>query len=51
MFGKGERKKSSAPIFLTIGALAVIGAASITNKGKRMIDAMCGKAKSIVGKE
>lgn len=49
MFGKNEKKKSNAPVFLTIGALAVVGAASITNKGKRMINAMMCKVKNTVG--
>lgn len=43
MFGKTEKKKSSAPLFITIGALAVIGVASITRKGKKMIDSVCAK--------
>ena len=43
MFGKTDKKKSSAPLFITIGALAVIGAASLTQKGKQMIDKMCAK--------
>lgn len=43
MFGKTEKKKSSAPLFITIGALAVIGAASITKEGKKMFDNMCKK--------
>lgn len=51
MFSKNEKKKSNAPIFLTIGALAVVGAASITNKGKKMINSVCNKAKSMVKKE
>ncbi len=37
MFNKCEKKKSVAPVFLTIGALAVIGALSITKCGKKMM--------------
>ena len=48
MFGKSEKKKSTAPLFLTIGALAVIGAASITSKGKRMMCTMMSKMKSMM---
>ena len=48
MFGKSEKKKSTAPLFLTIGALAVIGAASITNKGKRMMSCMMSKMRSVM---
>ncbi len=43
MFGKTDKKKSSAPLFITIGALAVIGAASLTQKGKQMVDKMRAK--------
>lgn len=40
MFYKNGKKKSRAPLFLTIGALATIGAISITNCGKKMISCM-----------
>ena len=40
MFSKSEKKKSTAPLFLTVGALAVIGARSIVKKGKCLIDKM-----------
>lgn len=43
MFNRNEKKKSKAPLFLTIGALAMIGAISITRCGKKMI--MCMKEK------
>ena len=43
MFAKNEKKKSSAPFFLTVGARAVVGARSITKKGKQLIDKMMGK--------
>ena len=51
MFGKSEKKKSAAPFFLTIGALAVIGAASITNKGKRIFNSAMSKMKSVMPTE
>ncbi len=47
-FGKSEKKRSSAPAILMIGALAVVGVASITNKGKRLITGAVDKCKSIV---
>ena len=30
LFGKSDRKKHTAPVILTVGALAAIGAISIT---------------------
>ena len=49
--GKSEKKRSSAPAILMIGALAVVGAASITNKGKRMVSSVVNKCKNIVKKK
>lgn len=49
--GKSEKKRSSAPAILMIGALAVVGAASITNKGKRMVSGVVNKCKNIVKKK
>ena len=43
MFSKTEKKKSSAPLFITVGALMVIGAASVMKKSKEVIDGMCKK--------
>lgn len=50
-FRKTERKKHSACVILTVGALAAIGAISVTKCGKQMLnDAMC-KVKSFFKKE
>ena len=51
LFGKSERKKHTAPVILTIGALAAIGAVSITRSGKQMIKNTVSKAKSLFNKE
>lgn len=51
MFGKNEKKKSMATVFLTIGALAMIGAVSITNKGKRVMCKMATKMRSMMPTE
>lgn len=40
MFSKSEKKKSMAPVFLTVGALAAVGARSIVKKGKCLINKM-----------
>lgn len=50
-FRKTERKKHSACVILTVGALAAIGAVSITKCGKRMINDACCKVKSFFKKE
>ena len=50
-FGKSEKKKSSTPVILMIGALAVVGVASITNKGKQLLHNMVDKCKNIVSKK
>ncbi|MBO5878924.1 MAG: hypothetical protein J6Q68_00015 [Clostridia bacterium] len=51
LFGRSEKKRSSTPAILMIGALAVVGAASITNKGKQLISNTVDKCKSIVNKK
>lgn len=51
IFGKNEKKRSSVPAILMIGALAVVGAAAITNKGKRVVMNTVDKCKSIVSKK
>ena len=43
MFGKAEKKKSTAPLFITVGVLVAIGAASVVKKSKEIIDSMCKK--------
>ena len=50
-FGKSEKKKSSTSIILMIGALAVVGVASITNKGKMLCQNMVEKCKKLVNKK
>lgn len=50
-FGKTERKKHTAPVILTVGALAAIGAVSITRSGKRMIKNTADKIKGFFNKE
>ena len=50
-FGKTERKKHNVGAILTIGALAAIGAISITRCGKQMLGEACCKVKSFLKKE
>ncbi len=50
-FRKTERKKHSACAILAIGALAAIGAVSITRCGKQIINDMVCKVKSFFKKE
>ena len=49
MFNRNEKKKSTAPLFLTIGALAMIGAVSITKCGKKMISCVKEKISGMLG--
>lgn len=50
-FRKCEKKKhSSIPIILTIGALAAVGAVSITKCGKDMMNCAWDKMKSLFKK-
>jgi hypothetical protein len=51
LFGKSEKKRGSLSAILMVGALAVVGMASITNKGKRMVSGFVGKCKSMVKKK
>ena len=51
MFGKSEKKRGSLSSILMVGALAVVGAASITNKGKRLVGGVVNKCKSLVKKK
>ena len=48
---KSERKKYTAPVILTVGALAAIGAVSITRSGKQMMKNAVTKVKSFFNKE
>lgn len=50
-FRKTERKKHGVGVILTVGALAAIGAVTVTKCGKQMLnDAMC-KVKGFFKKE
>ena len=51
LFGKSEKKRGSLSSLLMVGALAVVGAASITNKGKKLVSGFVDKCKSIVKKK
>ena len=50
-FGKSEKKRSSISGILMVGALAVVGVASITNKGKRLVRSAVDKCKCMVKKK
>lgn len=50
-FRKSERKSHRASFVLVIGALAAIGAVSITRCGKQMLCCMKTKMKSLFDKE
>ena len=50
-FGKSERKRSSVVPILIVGALAFVGAVSLTKKGKAVICNAAGKVKRIVTRE
>jgi hypothetical protein len=49
-FGKSERKKSSVLPIMIVGALALVGAVSVTHKGKSIIKGATSKVKSLMGK-
>ena len=51
MFGKSEKKKGSLSPVLMVGALAVVGVASITKKGKRLVNNFVSKCKNMVNKK
>lgn len=50
LFKKTERKKHGACVILAVGALATIGAVSITRCGKQMVNEVCCKVKGIFKK-
>ena len=50
MFGKSEKKRGSLSSILMVGALAVVGVASITNKGKKLAHDLVDKCKNMVKK-
>ncbi len=51
IFGKRERSRISTCFALTVTALAIIGAASITKKGRNLIQGAACKVKSFVSSE
>ena len=50
-FGKSDRKRRSALPILVVGALALVGAVSITKKGKAIVRGASNKLKSMMGKD
>ena len=50
LFGKSEKKRGSLSSVLMVGALAVVGVASITSKGKRLVSGLVSKCKNMVKK-
>ena len=50
IFGKSEKKRGSLSSVLMVGALAVVGVASITNKGKKLVSGFVSKCKNMVNK-
>ena len=50
-FGNSERKRSSAVPVLLVGALALVGAISITKKGKAILRGCARKMKNIMGRD
>ena len=51
LFGKTEKKRTSATLILAVGGLAMIGAAGMVRKGKSLIDKATDKMKNIVKKK
>lgn len=51
MFGKSEKKRGTLSSVLMVGALAVVGAASITKKGKKLVNNFVNKCKNMVNKK
>jgi len=51
MSGKSEKKRGSFSSVLMLGALAVVGAAGIANKGKKLACDFVNKCKRIVNKK
>ena len=50
-FGKSDRKRHSALPILVVGALALVGAVSITKKGKAVLRSASNKIKCMMGKD
>jgi hypothetical protein len=51
LFGKTERKRTSATLILAVGGLAMIGAAGMVRKGKCLVEKATGKMKNIMKKK
>ena len=51
LFAKNTRSKCAACMYVTVGALAVVGALAITNKGRKLIEGATGKIKGVIDKE
>ena len=51
MFGKSEKKSGTLSPVLMVGALAVVGVASITNKTKKLVTGFVDKCKAVVKKK
>ena len=51
IFGKTERKKTSAGLILAIGGLAMLGAAGMVRKGKSLANTAMDKMKNIMKKK
>ena len=50
LFGKSERKKTSACTVLVVGALAMLGAAGVVHKSKKLFGTVCDKMKNMMKK-
>ena len=51
IFGKTERKKTSAGIILAVGGLAMLGAAGMVRKGKCLLNNATDKIKNMIKKK
>lgn len=51
MFGKSDKKRGGLSPVLMVGALAVVGMASITKKGKKLASGFVNKCKNMVNKK
>lgn len=51
LFGKTERKRTSATLILAVGGLAMIGAAGMVRKGKCLVEKATDKMKNIMKKK
>ena len=51
LFAKNTRSKCAACMYVAVGALAVVGALAITNKGRKLIEGATGKIKGVIDKD